>query len=294
MGNRYTYSQTFEEWCIENNRQDILDLWDYEKNDKLPSEVPRGTKTEYYFKCPNGIHESESRRLSLITDKPDHVLICKQCAGSYGGIQREDLTGMIFGDLIVLSLDEDRTAETKFSYWWCKCTCGNIISVQSSKLKGGRKTICGGRYKHKSNPKFDEDNNILFDTFSPDTIKNLRRGSNYYHYRQEVLKKDENRCIVCGITENIEVHHIYPFASYPHDRFNPETGICLCSEHHSVSKPESFHSLYGRFNNTPEQLQEYVNMKRKELGIEEYFDVYEYMNSYNSNNLEIDDTMLDF
>ena len=37
MGNRYTCKQTFEEWCLENNRKDVLDLCDYEKNDVLPS-----------------------------------------------------------------------------------------------------------------------------------------------------------------------------------------------------------------------------------------------------------------
>ena len=48
MGNKYYY-KTFEEWCLENNRQDILDLWDYDKNNKSPSEVPAGTKIKYFF-----------------------------------------------------------------------------------------------------------------------------------------------------------------------------------------------------------------------------------------------------
>ena len=34
-------------------------------------------------------------------------------------------------------------------------------------------------------------------------------------------------------------------------------------------------------------------MKRQELGINEYFDVYEYMNPYDADDMEIDDSMLD-
>lgn len=76
MGNRYTCKQTFEEWCNNNSRQDILDLWDYDKNNCLPSEMPSGTKQKMYFKCPNNIHKSVAKRILTITDKPDHKLIC--------------------------------------------------------------------------------------------------------------------------------------------------------------------------------------------------------------------------
>ena len=51
--------RSFQQWCEDNNRQDILNLWDYNNNSVLPSEISRWTPKKYYFKCENGIHESE-------------------------------------------------------------------------------------------------------------------------------------------------------------------------------------------------------------------------------------------
>lgn len=283
MGNAFAYSQTFEEWCIDNNRQDILDLWDYEKNDKLPSEVPRGTKTKYFFKCGNDIHPSESRRLSLITSSPDHKLICKQCAYH----NEDDLLGQVFGELTVIEFDKQRSDEKKYSYWICKCSCGNIISTSKYKLIDGEKIICGKRNKHLCCNDVDD-----IDIFSPTYLRELRKSNEYNHYRQEVLKKDNYKCIICGTNKNLEVHHIYPFATYPKERLNPAYGICICKQHHNVGSPISFHTVYGKFDNTPEQLEDYVNAKRNELGINEHFDVYEYMDSYDDDSIEIDDSMM--
>ena len=74
---RLKNSKSFEDWCISNNRQDILDLWDYELNDKKPDEICFATHNNYYFKCSKGIHKSELKKLSRITS--GHNIICEQC-----------------------------------------------------------------------------------------------------------------------------------------------------------------------------------------------------------------------
>ena len=283
MGNRYTCKQTFEEWCLENNRQDILDLWDYELNTIKPSEIPFGTKRRYYFKCPNGMHQSADRRIQEITGKPNCKIICKECS------HHNDLTGQLFGELVVLEYDKEKTNGSNHR-WICQCSCGNVVSVLEAKLKTGNKLTCGGKYRHKANKKLDGDG--ITDVFDSTYIKELRRSNEYYAYRQAVQQKDGYKCIICG-SHNIEVHHIYPFATHPHDRLNPDTGICICKEHHSTSSPISFHSIYGRYDNTPEQLEEYVNRMRQALGNDEPFDVYDYMNNIESDNMDIDDSMLD-
>ena len=59
-------------------------------------------------------------------------------------LMRKDLTGMRFGKLVVLYIDEERSGNGKV-YWWCRCDCGKLTSVQSTSLtrkKGGVKS-CG-------------------------------------------------------------------------------------------------------------------------------------------------------
>lgn len=48
--------ESFYDWCINNNRVDFLNLWDYDLNNKNPNEIAKSTHKFYYFKCPNGIH----------------------------------------------------------------------------------------------------------------------------------------------------------------------------------------------------------------------------------------------
>ena len=40
----------------------------------------------------------------------------------------KDLTGMRFGRLVVLGIDDKGTRKT---YWICQCDCGNVKSVRS-------------------------------------------------------------------------------------------------------------------------------------------------------------------
>lgn len=60
---------SFEQWCINNNKLDILDRWDYEKNDKNPTEITYGaSKSKYWFKCDKNIHESELKSINRLTN----------------------------------------------------------------------------------------------------------------------------------------------------------------------------------------------------------------------------------
>ena len=53
-----------------------------------------------------------------------------------------DLTGKKFNKLTVLKLDTDRS-NTRVKYWICKCDCGNIKSIEGSRLKNGTTKACG-------------------------------------------------------------------------------------------------------------------------------------------------------
>lgn len=75
---RLKNGMSFEQWCIENNRQDVLDRWDYELNDKKPSEISYSS-SRYWFKCPNGLHFSELKTISVFTNGQEGSIRCKAC-----------------------------------------------------------------------------------------------------------------------------------------------------------------------------------------------------------------------
>jgi hypothetical protein len=71
--------KSFEKWCIENNRQDILSSWDYKLNKVMPSEINCNTNIKYYFKCPENLHESELKCIRYFTNIPNRIMNCNQC-----------------------------------------------------------------------------------------------------------------------------------------------------------------------------------------------------------------------
>lgn len=71
--------KTFYDWCIENDREDLLDRWSHELNNVDPRDVGYASGCKYYFNCSeNKSHKPESIRLSHITR--DNVQVkCKAC-----------------------------------------------------------------------------------------------------------------------------------------------------------------------------------------------------------------------
>jgi ribosomal protein S27AE len=64
-----------------------------------------------------------------------------------------------------------------------------------------------------------------------DSLK-ARSNPKYYHFRNNVLKRDNNMCQKCGSIENLHVHHIKSFSKNPDERYNINNGITLCKECH--------------------------------------------------------------
>lgn len=73
------YCNSFEHWCIKNNRQDLLDRWDYDLNDSIPEETARTSPQYYYFKCPRGLHKSTSYKLNNLTKYSYSTAKCSFC-----------------------------------------------------------------------------------------------------------------------------------------------------------------------------------------------------------------------
>lgn len=73
-------SKSFCDWCIENNRQDVLDRWDYELNNRSPKDVCYGTSKKYWFKCnKHEWHKSELKNISDFINGCEGSIECTQC-----------------------------------------------------------------------------------------------------------------------------------------------------------------------------------------------------------------------
>lgn len=72
---------------------------------------------------------------------------------------------------------------------------------------------------------------------------------------QAVFARDGYTCQKTGVKGcKLTAHHIMNFAQYPELRFAIDNGITLSIEAH-----KEFHKLYGKKNNTKEQLEEFLN-----------------------------------
>src|SRR5574344_401289 len=74
------FKKSFEQWCIKNNRMDVLLRWDYELNNCKPSEVSYSTRNKYYFKCPTHIeHKSKLQSLNSFVNRKNGNITCDEC-----------------------------------------------------------------------------------------------------------------------------------------------------------------------------------------------------------------------
>ena len=118
------FKKSVFDWCIENNRLDILDRWDYDMNEINPSEISVYSKNYFYLKCPDGIHKSSRYQIATLP-KHNSLLECKYCL-SFGHWcvvnNRQDLLDRWDYDLNTTTPDE--TARTSPSKYYFKCPRG--------------------------------------------------------------------------------------------------------------------------------------------------------------------------
>ena len=97
----------------------------------------------------------------------------------------------------------------------------------------------------KENTALRKENNMLKKENSKLTIKHknncskrIKSSKEYKEFRKKVLERDNYRCVKCGETENLQVHHIKPRKDYPDLVMNFDNVQTLCLLCHS--KTESY------------------------------------------------------
>ena len=58
--------------------------------------------------------------------------------------------------------------------------------------------------------------------------RGLRATQEYENWRKIVLKRCKNKCVDCGVLDNLEVHHISPLVENDEFIFEPANGVVLC------------------------------------------------------------------
>ena len=98
------------------------------------------------------------------------------------------------------------------------------------------------------------------------TEQHMARNNTYYkEWVRNVFQRDNYTCQCCGKRGgNLNAHHLYNFAEYEDLRYDVENGITFCEECHLLGYPNSFHTIYVERYNTPEQVYEFIKMRRKE------------------------------
>lgn len=339
----------FEEWCLNNNRTDLLKRWDYELNDVLPSEISYKSNKKYYFICPKHIHESQLSNIQYVSCGKQKNIICKKC-NSFAQYIINNYSEEYLNELVELNLNYDLwDINYKSNHYKLLIRCNKMghecLQTPEHFVRNGCQ-YCAHRAKTNI-PKEDSlgiicpkilplwsskndktpydyypsstfkvywrcENNIHDDFYRAINVSKMvnfrcpkcvnfwgeyngnwkggvtysdkkeRQSYKYQIWRKEVIKRNNNICQCClrKINENnlmAHVHHIYNFSDYKNLRINVDNGITLCQECHCFDIEDSFHNLYGNFHNTPEQLEEYINYKRKKLGINIPFSIEEYL-----------------
>lgn len=90
-------------------------------------------------------------------------------------------------------------------------------------------TILIGIPYYKISKHFTLSNEVALDE---PTNAEIRQSPQYRQWRDQVVKRDEYRCIWCKSKYNLEAHHLYSFAGFPELRFDIKNGITLCHSCH--------------------------------------------------------------
>lgn len=105
-----------------------------------------------------------------------------------------------------------------------------------------------------------------FNGFSTTEAHMARNNTYYKEWVQKVFERDNYTCQCCGKRGGkLNAHHLYNFSKYVKLRYDINNGITFCEQCHLIKYPNSFHSIYGEKNNTPKQVNEFIQKYTKKL-----------------------------
>lgn len=86
-----------------------------------------------------------------------------------------------------------------------------------------------------------------------------RSTTQYKNWRNQVLERDDYKCIICGSDDRLEVHHLDSMQVDISKTFDVDNGIVLCVNHHNAKIKGGFHNIFGTHFITKEHFYKYLD-----------------------------------
>lgn len=224
---------SFYQFCLVNDCMEILDRWDYDKNKEDPKDITLMTG-KYWFKCENGIHDSELKNLESIR-RYKKVTKCSIC-NSFGyyceKYHRQDLLDRWDYDLNKCTPYNISHGSSKKYYF--KCPKG----IHSSEAK-----IINALIREPATGKCNQCN-----SFAQWGIDNLGGDflDKYWSDKNDIspwkITPTSNRKIWIKCPD-VSYHQDYQTCSYDFSHLGNRCPYC---SHHKIDKRDSLGALYPK------------------------------------------------
>lgn len=130
-----------------------------------------------------------------------------------------------------------------------ECSKETREKIKQSRLKNPTRYWLGKKRPNQTGEK----NPAWIDGRTPENVK-IRNSPESDIWRYSIFKRYDYTCQKTGIKGGkLVAHHILNFSQYPELRFDVNNGITLSKDSHI-----EFHKIYGKQNNTREQLEEFL------------------------------------
>ena len=271
----------------------LKNIWS-DINDVNPFDIENNSKGSIWLKCINNITHPD---YSVSANNFHKSHNCPYCSGKK--VCTTNSFGYMYPEYIELWSKKNSFSPYDCSYGsdqyvWFKCEnkihndYKKTIYNQTSDIY--KCPLCANITRINNIPRGE--NSPYWKGDAVDKNKRFRNSNEYDSWRKTIFKNDNYTCQCCGqYSGDLQVHHIKDFATYEDLRVDIKNGITLCKSCHDSTVSGSFHNTYGTIGKKPEELEEYINTKRKQLNINIPFSIEAYLSG---NKLKPNDVNNDF
>lgn len=125
-GNQFSVTKSLYDWCVENNRMDLNERFDEEKNGCTTKDVGYKSNLKWWFKCQRGIHDSEQHYMCAMTHSTDTNIECTKC---------NSLAQCVIDKFGQEYLDSHWSNKNLISPWDISAGSGKKVIIQCTKVK---------------------------------------------------------------------------------------------------------------------------------------------------------------